>query len=44
MDALHLQAAMRLDASAILTYDRSLGEAAESAGIDVVAPGVAILP
>ena len=28
LDALHLEAAMRLDASAVLTYDRRLGEAA----------------
>ncbi|QOR69869.1 type II toxin-antitoxin system VapC family toxin [Ruania alkalisoli] len=38
-DALHLEAAMRLDASAILTYDRRLGEAARSAGLNVIAPG-----
>lgn len=40
LDALHLEAAMRLYASAILTYDRRLGEAARSAGFDVIAPGV----
>jgi len=40
LDALHLEAAMRLDASAILTYDRRLGEAARSTGLDVIAPGV----
>lgn len=40
LDALHLEAAMRLDVSAILTYDRRLGEAARSAGLDVIAPGV----
>lgn len=40
LDALHLEAAMRLDASAILTYDRRLGEAARSVGLDVIAPGV----
>lgn len=39
LDALHLEAAMRLDADAVLTYDRRLGEAAIEAGIDVVAPG-----
>ncbi|MGC0273678.1 type II toxin-antitoxin system VapC family toxin [Pseudactinotalea sp. Z1739] len=38
LDALHLEAAMRLDASAVLTYDRRLGEAARSAGFDVIAP------
>jgi uncharacterized protein len=40
LDALHLEAAIRLDTSAILTYDRSLAEGARSAGLDVVAPGV----
>ncbi|MFT4084356.1 MAG: type II toxin-antitoxin system VapC family toxin [Nocardioides sp.] len=39
LDALHLEAAMRIDADAILTYDRRLGEAARSAGLDVIAPG-----
>lgn len=39
LDALHLEAAMRLDVSAILTYDHRLGEAARSAGFDVIAPG-----
>ncbi|MDM4763370.1 type II toxin-antitoxin system VapC family toxin [Galbitalea sp. SE-J8] len=38
LDALHLEAAMRLDASAVLTYDRRLGEAARAAGLDVIAP------
>lgn len=40
LDALHLEAAMRLDVSAILTYDRRLRKAALSAGLDVIAPGV----
>lgn len=40
LDALHLEAAIRLDVDAILTYDRRLGEAARVAGLDVVAPGV----
>lgn len=40
-DALHLEAAMRLDVSAVLTYDHRLGEAARSVGLDVIAPGVA---
>lgn len=40
LDAMHLEAAMRLDASAVLTYDRRLGAAARSAGLDVIAPGV----
>ncbi|WP_353810432.1 type II toxin-antitoxin system VapC family toxin [Agromyces chitinivorans] len=39
LDALHLEAAMRLDVDAVLTYDHRLGEAARSAGLDVVAPG-----
>lgn len=38
LDALHLEAAIRLDASAVLTYDRRLGEAARAAGLDVIAP------
>lgn len=38
LDALHLEAAIRLDASAVLTYDRRLGEAAQSAGFEVIAP------
>ena len=38
-DALHLEAAMRLDVDAILTYDYRLAEAASAAGLDVVAPG-----
>lgn len=40
LDALHLEAAMRLDASAILTYDHRLGEGARSVGLDVITPGV----
>ena len=39
LDALHLEAAMRLDVAAVLTYDNRLGEAARSAGLDVIAPG-----
>ncbi|MCC7128419.1 MAG: type II toxin-antitoxin system VapC family toxin [Microbacteriaceae bacterium] len=39
LDALHLQAAVRLDVSAILSYDRRLTEAARSLGIDVISPG-----
>ena len=38
LDALHLEAAIRLDASAVLTYDRRLGEAARAAGLDLIAP------
>lgn len=39
LDALHLEAAIRLDVDAVLTYDRRLAEAAIEAGVDVVAPG-----
>ncbi|MPV50374.1 PIN domain-containing protein [Pseudactinotalea sp. HY160] len=39
LDALHLEAALRLDASAVLTYDHRLGDAARAAGLDVIAPG-----
>ena len=39
LDALHPEAAMRLDVDAILTYDHRLAEAASAAGLDVVAPG-----
>ncbi|GLI28347.1 ribonuclease VapC [Agromyces rhizosphaerae] len=39
LDALHLEAAMRLDVDAVLTYDHRFGEAARSAGLDVIAPG-----
>lgn len=41
LDALHLEAAMRLDAAAVLTYDRRLSKAAQSVGLRVVAPGAA---
>jgi len=39
LDALHLEAAIRLDVDAVLTYDRRLGEAARTAGLAVIAPG-----
>lgn len=39
LDALHLEAAIRLDVDAVLTYDRRLGESAKDAGLDVIAPG-----
>ncbi|GAA3612419.1 type II toxin-antitoxin system VapC family toxin [Marihabitans asiaticum] len=39
LDALHLEAALRLGADAVLTYDRRLGEAAATLGLDVIAPG-----
>lgn len=38
LDALHLEAAMRLDVEAILTYDHRLREAATAAGLDSIAP------
>lgn len=44
LDALHLEAAMRLDVEAVLTYDQRLGEAARSAGLDVIAPGAGSTP
>lgn len=39
LDALHLEAAIRLDVDAILTYDHRLADAARAAGLDVIAPG-----
>lgn len=39
LDALHLEAAIRLDADAMLTYDHRLALAAEAAGLTVIAPG-----
>lgn len=39
LDALHLEAAMRLDASSVLTYNHRLAQAARVIGLDVVAPG-----
>ncbi len=44
LDALHLEAAMRLDASAVLAYDHRLSSAARSAGLDVIAPGATNTP
>ena len=41
LDALHLEAAMRLDAAAVLTYDPRLGKAARAVGLQVIAPGTA---
>lgn len=38
LDALHLEAALRLDADAILTYDQRLADAARAVGLDVVMP------
>lgn len=39
LDALHLEAALRLDAHAVLTYDYRLADAAVAVGLDVIAPG-----
>lgn len=39
LDAIHLEAALRLEASALLTYDRRLGDGARAMGLDVIAPG-----
>lgn len=41
LDALHLEAAMRLDAAAVLTYDHRFGKAARAMGLQVIAPGTA---
>ena len=41
LDALHLEAALRLDATAVLTYDHRLGKAARALGLRVIAPGTA---
>lgn len=40
LDALHVEAASRLDASHVLTYDRRLGDAARAAGLEVLSPEV----
>ncbi|WP_328823322.1 type II toxin-antitoxin system VapC family toxin [Metallococcus carri] len=42
VDALHLEAALRLDVDAVLTYDHRLAEAARALGLDVLAPGRAL--
>lgn len=39
LDALHLAGALGIEASAILTYDIGLAEAARAHGLEVVAPG-----
>ena len=41
LDALHLEAAMRLDAAAVLTYDHRFGKAVRAMGLQVIAPGTA---
>lgn len=40
LDALHLEAAIRLDVDAVLTYDQRLRDAATSVGLEVVSPGL----
>ncbi|RAX24529.1 PIN domain-containing protein [Actinomyces sp. Z3] len=41
LDALHLEAAIRLNVDAVLTYDHRFGEAARALGLAVIAPGAA---
>lgn len=38
LDALHLEAALRLDVGGVLTYDQRLGKAAQSLGLEMIAP------
>jgi predicted nucleic acid-binding protein len=38
LDALHLATAIRLDADAVVAYDRRLLEAARSLGVNAVSP------
>ena len=38
MDSVHLEAALRLDASAVLAYDHRLGQSARAVGLDVISP------
>jgi predicted nucleic acid-binding protein len=40
LHALHLEAALRLDVTGIITYHRRLGEAAQAVGLEVIAPGI----
>lgn len=40
LDALHLEAAIRLDVAAVLTYDQRLAESARTVGLNVISPGV----
>ena len=40
LDALHVCAALRCGASAILTYDKRMGQAAAAVGLPVISPGV----
>lgn len=39
LDALHLEAAIRLEAAAVLTYDHRLADASRSVGLKVITPG-----
>lgn len=39
LDALHLEAVMRLDATAVLAYDHRLGKATRVVGLQVIALG-----
>ena len=41
LEVLHFEAAMRLDATAVLAYGHRLGKATRAAGIQVIAPGTA---
>ena len=41
LEVLHFEAAMRLDTTAVLTYDHRLGKAARAVGLQVIAPGTA---
>lgn len=38
LDAIHLQAALDVEADAVLTYDDRLAEAAREVGLEVIAP------
>ncbi len=38
LDSLHLEAAIRLDANAVLTYDSRLQQSAREIGLEVIAP------
>lgn len=40
LDALHLQAALRLDVDGVLTYDIRMIEAAAAIGLTVISPGI----
>lgn len=41
LDALHFEAVMRLDATAVLAYDHRLGKATRVVGLQVIALGTA---